>query len=67
MNKKKVITIDPNGVVSVEAFGYADKTCKEATKPLTDALLGDAGKDFLKPEFYRSQVVIYENGLKTQV
>jgi hypothetical protein len=56
--RKIQVTIGQSGDVSVEAIGYKGGKCKEATKPLTDALLGPDVKSENKPEFYQADTTI---------
>lgn len=59
MNKKIVITIDPEGQTQVEAFGYKGGTCVKATAPLTQALIGGSpDQSVKKPEFFQGDATI---------
>ena len=55
MSKKIKVTISPVGSPNVEAEGFVGGACKDATKPITDALGGSkAGNEDVtdKPELH---------------
>jgi len=54
MSKRIEITIDEDGEVTVEAFGYKGGACVKATQPLVDALIGAPTESVKKPEFYQA-------------
>lgn len=55
-DRKVVVSIDPIGMVKVEAMGFNGEGCADATKPLEDALASGAGgmTKEMKPEWYAS-------------
>lgn len=50
--KKIIVTISPEGKISVEAEGYAGNSCVEATRFLKS--LGTVTEEQKKPEFYEA-------------
>jgi hypothetical protein len=53
---KVIVTIKPNGTISVEAEGWNGPTCSTITKPYVQAL-GQEAKEELKPEFYAETTI----------
>lgn len=53
MAKRIEITIDENGEIDIEAFGFTGGACVKATQPLRDALIGTPTESIKKPEFYQ--------------
>ncbi len=53
MSKRIEITVDEDGEVTIEAFGYTGGSCVKATQPLSDALIGTPTHNVKKPEFYQ--------------
>jgi hypothetical protein len=46
-----VVRIKKDGTVEIEAVGFKGSACREATRPLEEAL-GEVVEERLKPEFY---------------
>ena len=57
MSKRIEITVDEDGEVTIEAFGYKGGACVKATQPLSDALIGTPTHSVKKPEFYQADNV----------
>lgn len=51
MPEQIVITISPEGAVTVEAQGFTGKTCESATKAIENAL-GAVNQRTKKPEYH---------------
>jgi hypothetical protein len=52
MNKQVIVTVSPDGEVSIEAVGFKGSSCEKATKAIEQAL-GTSGKRSKKPEYYQ--------------
>ncbi len=50
MAKRIEITIDENGEIDIEAFGFTGGACVKATQPLRDALIGTPTESIKKHE-----------------
>ena len=57
------ITIDEQGLVTIETKGYKGKTCKQATEAL-EKELGITKACQLKPEYYQSEDARIKQGVK---
>lgn len=54
MAEKIVVTIDAVGRTSIDAQGFAGKSCTEATQQIEIAIGGGAVKRTPKPDMYRN-------------
>lgn len=56
--RSMTVIVDGMGQTTVEAHGYVGGKCKQATAPLTGALIGgSADESKVKPEFYQADNV----------
>ena len=56
MDKKVEITLDKDGGIKVEAFGFVGSSCEEATKFLEE-LYGEALEKELKEEYWQDETL----------
>ncbi|MDF2720708.1 MAG: hypothetical protein K0Q59_383 [Paenibacillus sp.] len=52
--KQIIITVGPDGAVSIEAQNYKGNECEEATRPFEEAL-GQVTNKKRKPEYYAAE------------
>ena len=52
--KRIDITVDKEGVTSVESFGFSGKECSDATK-LIEQAIGTVREDRKKADYYKPQ------------
>lgn len=52
MRQEIIVTINPDGLTSVETKGYVGKSCQDASRFIEEAL-GKVQSEKLKPEFYQ--------------
>jgi len=60
--KKLTFTVDKKGKIQVDASGYQDSSCKEATRKFANLLGSEVSEEF-KPEFYQGESTIEKESL----
>ncbi len=59
--KTITVTVDPEGIVAIEASGFRGNSCEKATAAL-EAAMGLPGKRKHKPEFSQSEAATQKVG-----